>query len=160
MVIIHPEARIFIAIVTLVWAGFLGYLASVPWLPHMPFVPLRAVEPLAHYGTFFVLAGLAYLVASPKPSHLSGRVRTVAVVVAFSVVMALFLERLQLFFPARTLQLSDIIFNAAGAVTGAIAVFILDQLNVSRHSLSVAISGVVVLLIVGTGASISIWNPS
>ena len=160
VVIIRPESRIFAVAVTLAWIVFLFYLAGLPRLPYVPVVPIRAVSPLAHYGTFAVLASLGYLVVAPRPSHLAGRVQALATAIAVSMALALALEGVQYFLPLRSPELDDLLYNAAGAGTGAIAMLLLDQLTVGRHFLSLMTAGVVLVLVAMTATSIAVRNPS
>ena len=158
--IIHPESRIFTVLIALGWIGFLFYLAGLPRLPYVPVVPMRAVSPLAHYGTFAVVASLVYLVVAPRPSYLAGRVRAVTIAVALSIALALALEGVQYLLPLRSPELNDLLYNAAGAGTGAIAMVALDQLTVGRQTLSLMTAGVVLVLVAVASTSIAIWNPS
>ena len=161
LIVIPPlDSRLFAAGITLIWAAFLTYLARQPDIPYAPLVPLRAVSPMAHFGTFFVLSSLIYLVAGSGRRSWSGAAGVLAISIALSVGLALSLELMQDFLPSRVPQTKDIVYDAAGAIAGATTILLLTLMRVERRALSLAGALVVLALMSLTTASIVKWDPS
>jgi VanZ family protein len=134
--------RLFTLMVTLAWVGFVFYLGTLPRTPGVPAVPSDLESLFSHFGAYLMLAALVYILASSSgsPSLLS-RVRAAAVAIGIAVVMGVALEGVQSLLPERAAQVSDVVVDVAGAVTGAVGIFILDQLRVNRVFLSAAATG-------------------
>ena len=160
IVVPPPDSRLFAAGIALIWAAFLTYLARQPDIPHAPMVPFRAVSPMAHFGTFFVLSSLIYLVAAPGRPSWSGAASVLAISIALSIGLALSLEFMQDFLPSRVPQTKDIVYDAAGAMAGATTMLMLTLLRLGRRALSLTAASVVLVLVALTTASIVKWDPS
>jgi VanZ family protein len=160
-VIASPSApRLLMLLVTAVWIGFIFLIATMPRMPQAPVVPDRLVEPLGHYGAYFVLAMLAYtLIASPRPGLLN-RLAALVAAAGASIAVGLGIEVVQHYTPDRASEVGDVIVNAFGAVTGAVAVFTLEQLKVNRRLLAAAIAGVVLAIVVLTTVAAFVWDPN
>ena len=95
-----------------------------------------SAEYLGHYFVHAVLASLIYLIVRPRTSLLSQRIRAAAIAVGASIAVAVVVESVQVFLPERSVEVADLLFGAAGAATGAWAVFILNRVSVTRLLLS------------------------
>ena len=125
---IHIKSHAIIFGVTLAWVGCVFYLISLP-LPRIPGLEPDLVSPVGHYGISIVLSPLIYLLASTRAVDFPGRARAATIAIAFSVALGAAFELLQLLFPERGAQLTDVLFAAARAMTGAQTILIFDQLN-------------------------------
>ena len=147
----------------LAWLGFVSYLALVRQLPDVPLLGENAVRPVGHYGAFVIIGGLAYLLVT---MHFGGAVhRQKAAIAALgsAMVLGIGLEGLQTLVPERDDVLSDLLFDllfdAAGALTGVGAIFLLEQLRVSRASMSMAWAGASAVLIGLVSVAMVLWTP-
>ena len=74
-------------------------------------------------------------------------------------VLGIGLEGLQTLVPERVDLLSDLLFDAVGALTGVGAVFLLEQLRVSRTFLSMAWAGASAVLVGLVSVAMVLWTP-
>ena len=143
----------------LAWLGFVSYLALVRQLPDVPLLGENAIRPVGHYGASLIIGGLAYLLVT---IHFGGAVRRQKAAIAAlgsTMVLGIGLEGLQTLVPERVDLLSDLLFDAVGALTGVGAVFLLEQLRVSRTFLSMAWAGASAVLVGLVSVAMVLWTP-
>ena len=153
------QPQIFARLVTLAWIGLLFYLASLSRLPQLPLGPESTTSPFAHFAAHLVLAGMVYLSTASGLTAPGKRVAVMAFAFAFSAVLALGLEGLQVLLPDRGAQASDALLDIAGAGTGVVATAILYSLKPDSSFLSITASGITSVLIIIGASSVFIWDP-
>ena len=130
--------RFFTLLAIIAWVGILFFLGSVFQRPGGPELAEELVEPIGHYVTHFVLAVLIYRFASSATSDPANRVRAAAIAIIATLTVGISLEVLQLFLPERGAEVSDILSDAVGAVSGTAMFFLPEHLNVNRAFVYVA----------------------
>lgn len=140
MVTIHPRSRVFALLAIIAWVGILFFLGSVSWSLGGPEWAEELVEPIGHYVFHFVLAALIYRFTSSATSDPDSRVRAAAIAIIATLSIGLSLEVLQLFLPKRGAEVSDILSDAAGAVSGTAAFFLPEHFKINRAFVYVATS--------------------
>ena len=145
---------------TIAWMALLFYLALQPRLPQLPVGTQSSTSPWAHFGTHLVLAALVYLATSSRPMSLVKRAAVTGFAFAFSAALGSGLEALQSILPDRSGQISDLLLDIGGAGVGAALGLTLDFLKLNRSFLGVTALGMTLLMIVFTGVSQVIWDPS
>lgn len=133
--------HIFTLMVTLAWVGFVFYLGTLPRTPGVPAVPSDLESLFSHFGAYLMLAVLVYILASSGSPGLLSRLRALAIAIGVAVALGVALEGVQSLLPERAAEPSDVVADVAGAVTGAVGMFVLDQLRVDRVFLSAAATG-------------------
>lgn len=139
----YLQTRTFVALVALSWVGLVFYLGTVRNLPNVPWASSGTTASLGHFATHAVLASLIYLIIVANTQTHRRRVFAIAIAFGLTVLVGLTLEVVQFFVPYRAAEASDILFDAFGALTGALAVFIADQLKIHRALLATAFASVV-----------------
>lgn len=133
------------------WIVLLAYLAgAIPWIPQASAFASDAAGSVSHYGTHLVLAALIYRVWTLKGSDSSGGLCAMAIAFGVTVSVGLALEGVQMFLPRQS-EVSDVLFGAVGAATGAWVAFLLQRTYALRALLfAAAISATVVAITFAT----------
>ena len=145
---------------TVAWIALLLYLAFQSRLPELPVGTQSSTSPWAHFGTHLVLAVLVYLATGSRPMSLVKRAAVAGFAFAFSTALGLGLEATQSILPDRSGQISDLLLDIGGAAVGAALGLTLDLLKLNRSFLGVTALGLTLLMVVITGVSQVIWDPS
>ncbi len=132
--------RIFLYFADIVWVSFMLYLGTSPSPLGASIAPEGSDSYLGHFGTNVVLAALIYLSASVRTPSIRTRIRTSAIAVGGAISLGTAIEGLQILIPERSAEASDILFNAAGAVTGVSMLFILHLLTRRWHRPALSLS--------------------
>ncbi len=159
----HITAFRVTAATALAWLGFVSYLTLVRQLPDVPLLGENAIQPVGHYGASVIIGGLAYLLVTIHFGRAVSRQKAAIAALGSAMVLGIGLEGLQTLVPERgdvlSDLLSDLLFNAVGALTGIGAIFLLEQLKVSRTSLSMAWAGASAVLMGLASVATALWTP-
>ena len=156
LMFLRADIRLFTSLVTLVWIGFLFYLGAASSTPETPLFPSSDVSSLGHFGAHLILAILVFLLAQPKSPLIQHSLRAAAIALGTSLIFGLFIEGIQASIEGRYAEVSDLLFNTLGAITGISMAFVSCRLKVRPSYLSAAVGGAALALmgLVGLNAAL------
>lgn len=147
-------------ILIIAWVVYLIYQSSTPRLLIIPALPRPMVSAAAHLAAHFILASLIFTALARSRPGLLGGLKSALAALAIATLIGAFAEGLQSVLPDRSAQVSDVLFDVAGALSGIAAVAFLRIVRLPTRLIIAAIGSAMALVVVGTTVSTAVWNPA
>ncbi|GEM_PF-561479 len=154
------KSRALILAATCGWVGLALFLATLPRVLRVPWLPARTSSVAGHVGTHAVLAALVYLAVRGPGGRPGGRQAALGAAFTVSLTLGLALEVAQLaLLTERGFELADIVDNLTGAALGGLTVFALETRGIPARRLQAGIGAISVVLISLASVAVVVWDP-